>query len=78
MRYYISIDIGGTSIKYGLLDEEGRILEKSSMDTEAHRGAAAILEKAGQIIDLYREKQEISGICISTAGMVDCEKGEIV
>ena len=77
MRYYISIDIGGTSIKYGLLDEEGRILEKSSMDTEAQRGAAAILEKAGQIIDLYREKQEISGICISTAGMVDCEKGEI-
>lgn len=52
-------------------------MEKSSIDTEAHRGAAAILEKAGRIIDLYREKQEISGICISTAGMVDCEKGEI-
>lgn len=77
MRYYISIDIGGTSIKYGLLDEEGRILEKNSMDTEAHLGGAAIVEKAGRIVEEYREKQNISGICISTAGMVDCEKGEI-
>ena len=77
MRYYISIDIGGKSIKYGPLDEGGRILEKSSMVTEAYLGGEAIVEKAARIVDLYREKHEISGICISTAGMVDCEKGEI-
>lgn len=32
---YICIDIGGTAIKYGLADELGNFIEKSSMPTEA-------------------------------------------
>ena len=28
MKYYVSIDIGGTSIKYGVLKEDGEILLK--------------------------------------------------
>ncbi|MDN6436722.1 MAG: hypothetical protein L0J80_01010 [Lactococcus sp.] len=28
MTYYIGFDIGGTSIKYGLVDEQGDIIEK--------------------------------------------------
>ena len=31
MEYYVSIDIGGTSIKYGILTVDGEILEKSSI-----------------------------------------------
>ncbi|CBL05318.1 hypothetical protein MHY_00940 [Megamonas hypermegale ART12/1] len=43
---YICIDIGGTAIKYGLADEQGNFIEKSSMPTEAKLyGGPGIVEK---------------------------------
>lgn len=77
MKKYVSIDIGGTAIKYGLVSGDGEILERHEMDTEASKGGPAILEKAIAITKRYVEAEEIGGICISTAGMVDVEKGEI-
>ena len=35
MKRYACLDIGGTAIKYGLIDETGYILEKYSTVTEA-------------------------------------------
>lgn len=77
MERYIGIDIGGTSIKYGVLDESGNILEKLNIDTEAEKGGGEILKKVVRIVNTYIEAYPLSGVCISTAGMVDCEKGEI-
>lgn len=52
---------------------------KESMKTEAEKGGPEILNKIiGIVEDLINRRQEkISGICISTAGMVDTEKGSI-
>lgn len=77
MKKYISIDIGGTAIKYGIIDENGKILVRGKQDTEAHKGGASIVQKAVEIVKCYRTEYVLSGICISTAGMVDAEKGEI-
>ena len=35
MKRYISIDIGGTAIKYGIIGEDAKIMLKKSMPTEA-------------------------------------------
>ena len=79
MAKYICIDIGGTAIKYGIIGSDNTILTKNQMDTQAHKGGPEILKKVINIvqnaIDEYGEK--ITGICISTAGMVDDKKGEI-
>lgn len=77
MRKYVAIDIGGTSIKYGLLDEEERLLEHHEIPTEAHQGGAAILKKVAGIVSHYLDKVSLSGVCLSSAGMVDPDKGEI-
>lgn len=78
MKLYICIDIGGTSIKYGVIQENGLFLETSEMPTEAMKyGGAGIMEKACAISEDYMKKYAVSGICISTAGMVDCEQGKI-
>lgn len=76
MGKYVSIDIGGTSIKYGLLDENGKIEKKFQMDTEACKGGASILKKVLEIVRGFQE-EPLLGVCISTAGMVDIEKGMI-
>ena len=77
MTNYIAIDIGGTNIKYGLVDQEGQLLESHEIPTEAHKGGPHILEKTKQIVASYLEKDSVAGVAISSAGMVDPDKGEI-
>ena len=80
LRFYVSIDVGGTAIKYGILDEGGAFIKKASCPTEAKEGGKRILsqlieivENAGQSIAEINSQGMLSGICISTAGMVDWE-----
>lgn len=78
VKKYVSIDIGGTAIKYGVIDQEGTILSRYERKTEAAKGGPSILEKTVEIVKELQEKDgNFEGVCISTAGMVDIEKGEI-
>lgn len=77
MTTYACIDIGGTMIKYGLVNQAGQILEKAQQPTQAHLGGVGIMQKVERIIDQYLTQTTLSGISISTAGMVDPIKGEI-
>lgn len=79
MKKYISIDIGGTAIKYGIICENAEIVLKGSLKTEAWRGGPEILKKVIGIVKHLIEYtgEAITGICISTAGMVDTERGSI-
>lgn len=77
MKRYVSIDIGGTAIKYGILNEKGEILSRSEMQTEAYKGGTFILAKAIGIVEEYQRSAAVDGICISTAGMVDTKSGMI-
>lgn len=77
MKTYVAIDIGGTSIKYGLIDEEEQLLEGHEMPTEAHLGGPGIMAKIKSIVEQYQKDHVLSGICMSSAGMVDPDKGEI-
>ena len=51
MKRYISIDIGGTAIKYGIIGEDAKIMLKKSMPTEAGKGGPAILDKVIGIVN---------------------------
>lgn len=77
MKRYICIDIGGTEIKHGVLDEKENFQVKDRTPTEAWKGGPALLEKALGIVAEYLRFWKAEGICVSTAGMVDVEKGEI-
>lgn len=80
MMYYICIDIGGTSIKYGVLSKKGEIFIDGTISTKVTEKENFILSDVKKLIknilDEYRN-YEIKGICISTAGVVNPEKGEI-
>ena len=77
MTNYVAIDIGGTNIKYGLIDQDGQLVESHEVATEAHKGGPHILQKTKDIVASYLVKRS-SGRCgHSSAGMVDPDKGEI-
>lgn len=78
MDLFAVIDIGGTSIKYGVITKEGTLIESNDRDTEAYKGGLSIIDKVKEIIKEIRIDNDISGICISTAGMVCPKEGKIV
>ncbi|MGL5379220.1 ROK family protein, partial [Clostridium sp.] len=78
MKSYVCIDIGGTSIKHGVIYEDGKILVKGQRNTEAYKGGFHLLEKMKDIVTEYKALYSIDGICISTCGMVDPTEGKII
>lgn len=78
MKLFVGIDIGGTNIKYGVIDENGNILETSERPTEAYKGGLSIMDKVKEIVYSLKENYKIEGICVSTAGMVCPKEGKIL
>ena len=76
-EYAIGIDLGGTSVKYALIDNEGVFHFQGKLPSKADVSAEAVI---GQLITAinevkaFAEKQEfkIDGIGIGTPGIVDC------
>lgn len=50
MTRTVAIDIGGTMIKHGIVDNLGCIVEASELATEAYKGGPGILQKVCQIM----------------------------
>lgn len=67
-----AVDIGGTKIAVGIVDESGKVLSKLESPTDAHRGYANGLERMiGMLRETARDaSSEISGIGIGSTGMV--------
>ncbi len=78
MKKYIAIDIGGTGLKHGLVDEQGNIIEKTEIPSEAHKGGPHLVDLVRQICQEYVANHSITAIGISTAVMVDPVEGKII
>ena len=83
-RYRIGVDLGGTTIKVGLLDENGQLLGKKSGETDPYNRTWQ--EVVGDMALLIRALLEEKGIteedCVSigvgSPGMIDHENGKVV
>ncbi|GAA0070401.1 ROK family protein [Clostridium sardiniense] len=78
MRKYICIDIGGTNIKYGVLNEEGNVLFDGSRKTSVYEDGNDILGDIDNIVCNLINKYQVEGVGVSTAGVVDDESGTII
>jgi glucokinase len=78
LKKVISFDIGGTFIKYGVVNSEGEILMKTKFPSPDKDCGTAIPEHLINVINNLSKEYEISGVAISTAGQVDSKKGEVV
>jgi len=81
--YYIGIDLGGTNIAAGIVDEEGKIIKKGSVPTGAHRHYTEIMKDMAQLsLNLVKEcglsLEDIHSVGIGSPGAPDNEKGMIL
>lgn len=77
MKNIIAIDIGGTNIKYGVIDYDGKIKLNKSIKTRVTQDENFILEDIDNLIFELTKNFDISGVAISTAGVV-CSKTGII
>lgn len=68
MKKYLVLDIGGSSIKYAMMNESAEFLSKDSVKTPLDC-IESLVEIIGQIYDDY--KFEIEGMAISMPGVLD-------
>lgn len=73
------IDIGGTSIKGMVIDDQGEILHSLKVNTESSLGRNHILENLKNIVgELRSAHPDIAGVGIGSAGRVNAATGEVV
>lgn len=77
MKNVACFDIGGTFIKYGIVNENGNILYKNKFETPKFNCRHTIPMILSQKVDELSEIFPLECIGISTAGQVDSKKGEI-
>lgn len=69
---YIGIDIGGTFIKYGIVDDKGEIIEKDSIPT-SHDKEQLISELVQLIKNYHALYPDIIGVGISAPGVIQTD-----
>ncbi len=82
-KYYLGIDLGGTFIKGGVVDDLGNILAVDKIPTERDGGSTRVTANIVKLCKQLLSKttltsDDIVGVGIGVPGMIDSEKGEVV
>ncbi len=80
LRVSVGIDLGGTFIKGALIDEQGNLLVKDEVPTEASNGAQWILKRIEEltlqlIVQSSTKRSEVVGLGIGIPGFIDPSRG---
>ena len=81
--YYIGVDLGGTNIAAGIVDEKGNLLRKASIPTGAEREADEVIkDMAGLCKKLIDEQgitvDDVEYAGVATPGTADHDNGLVV
>ncbi len=81
--YYIGVDLGGTNIAVGITDENGKLLLKDSVPTDAYRGPDFVVQDMAALCkkivsDFGTSFDNVGYIGIGTPGVADRDRGVVV
>lgn len=71
-------DIGGTSIKFGVIDQQKNLEKEGAIPTEAYNGGNSIVEHIARLAEAMKNDYGIEGVGISSAGQINSEIGRVV
>ena len=82
-KQYLAIDIGGTSVKLGIVDETGAVLAKAEESVSFDGYETPILTTVCKAAKTFVEAQGLSpaalvGVGVSATGQIDSRAGTVV
>jgi glucokinase len=80
LHYALGIDLGGTKIEMGIVDEMGKIHKHQRLNTLVREGPEAVVEQILKSIETLRQDNDrhISGIGIGVAGQIQPGTGTVI
>ncbi|MGH2524595.1 MAG: ROK family protein, partial [Anaerolineales bacterium] len=81
-KLFIGVDLGGTSMRAGLVANDGALLALEKRKTKPELGAAGVIERLAETIERAVEAAEVTqkdvgGIGVGVPGPVDTENGVV-
>ncbi len=74
----VGVDVGGTKIAVGVVDESGRILARDRADTPG-RDAGAVLQTIGDLVErVAAQSPGVRAVGIGVAGFVDANRSTVL
>ncbi len=82
-KYYIGIDLGGTFIKGGIVNDLGEIILSDKVPTETDKGADRVVSNIASLAKSLLERcglttSDVEGLGIGSPGMIDSAEGNVV
>ena len=82
-KYYIGIDLGGTFIKGGIVDDLGNILVSDKVPTEVNGGAEVVVNNIANLCTTLLQRAnmtagDVEGVGMGVPGTIDGEAGLVV
>lgn len=79
MKNYLALDIGGTALKYGIVDENGNVVESYETSVCFDNYETPILETIIKVLDTYLLKHPtLAGIAVSATGQINVHQGKVI
>jgi len=69
MEYTIGLDLGGTAIKGGLLDADGKVLAQDMIDTEAEQGPDRVFDRLAELAESLRQQADVDTDKVHAVGV---------
>jgi glucokinase len=78
-KTYLGVDIGGTAVKLGLVDETGRVLRRAERSVSFDGYKTPILDTVQAAIHefLTADVPRLEGIAVSATGQIDSRRGVV-
>ncbi len=82
-KYYVGIDLGGTFIKGGIVDDLGNILLEDKTPTESEKGGGRVALNIANLAKSLLERAglttaDVEGLGMGVPGMIDSKAGNVV
>ena len=74
----LAFDVGGTWVKYGIVDAHGRLLFSDQLATQSEPDGKALLTRLLAIAEPLMTRYSPAGIAFSTLGIIDPAEGRLV
>ncbi len=77
-RTFLTIDVGGTKLALGLVDEDAAVLRRTVGPTVTSDAAGCLADLMARVGEMLAAAPEVAAIGVGTASMVDFSAGRIV
>ena len=82
-KYYVGIDLGGTFIKGGIVDDLGNIVWQDKTPTESEKGSDGVAKNIASLAKSLMKKvgltkDDVEGLGMGVPGMIDSKNGTVI